>query len=273
MNVVAQGLQLFHLPGFHEPFSAISHLFGAVLFLFLGALLLRKGRGDSCRLIFLGIYAFTCVLLFAMSGVYHQMVRGGTAHLVLERLDHGAIFALIAGSFTPAHGILFRGFLRWGPLLLVWTAALTGIALKTIFFEGLPTLLGLTFYLALGWVGAFSAVVLARRFGLRFIRPLLLGGVLYTAGGVLDYTGFGIFIPGVVHSHEVAHVLVLMGALCHWWFVWGFADGKVPGPARRRMPLERRTLRPRSMPATTPPSDPTMPPATETPSLARDRVS
>lgn len=239
MSFFAQWSDLYHLPGFHEPFSAISHLFGAVLFLFLGALLLRKGSGDPQRLLFLGVYAFTCVFLFAMSGVYHQMVRGGTAHRVLERLDHGAIFALIAGSFTPAHGLLFRGPMRWGPLLLVWTAAVAGIALKTVFFDGLQPLLGLVFYLALGWVGAFSAVVLALRFGLRFIRPLVLGGVLYSLGGILDYTGWGILVPGVVHSHEVAHILVLLGALCHWWFVWGFADGRVPNSGRRVASLSR----------------------------------
>src|SRR5262245_30751473 len=92
---------LFHLPGFHEPFSAISHLFGAVLFAFMGLLLLRRGRGDTGRLIYLGVFVFACVFLMSMSGVYHMMIRGGAAHSVMERLDHAAIFVLIAGTFTP----------------------------------------------------------------------------------------------------------------------------------------------------------------------------
>src|SRR5688572_19241218 len=112
--------ELYHLPGFHEPFSAISHLLGAVLFAWLGALLLRRGRGDTERMIYLGVYAFSCVVLFSMSGVYHQMVPGGTAHRVMERLDHGAIFVLIAGTLTAVHGLLFTGPLRWGPLAFVW---------------------------------------------------------------------------------------------------------------------------------------------------------
>src|SRR5687767_2832187 len=110
---------LHHLPGFHEPFSAISHLLAAALFAWLGFLLLLRGRGDPLRQFFLGVYAGSCVVLFSLSGVYHQMERGGTAHRVLERLDHGAIFVLIAGTFTPVHGILFRGPLRWGPLVLI----------------------------------------------------------------------------------------------------------------------------------------------------------
>ena len=120
-GAAVQDPPLYHLPGFHEPFSAISHLFGAGLFLVLGFLLLRRGWGDTARLIFLGVYAVSCVLLLSMSAVFHMVVRGGPAHRVMERLDHGAIFILIAGTFTPGHGLLFRGPLRWGsPAVQNW---------------------------------------------------------------------------------------------------------------------------------------------------------
>src|SRR5262249_24159331 len=102
---LAQLSELYHLPGFHEPFSAISHLLGAVVFFLLGLLLLQRGRGNRTRLIYLSVFVASYVFLFSMSGVYHMMVRGGTAHRVMERLDHGAIFVLIAGTFTPAHGL------------------------------------------------------------------------------------------------------------------------------------------------------------------------
>ena len=222
------GPELYHLPGFYEPFSAISHLCGAVLFLGLGGLLLWRGRGDTARLIVLGIYAVSCILLFSMSGVYHMLVRGGTPHRVLERLDHGAIFVLIAGSFTPAHGILFRGPLRWGPLALIWSAALAGIALKTIFFNDFNEYAGVGFYLVLGWLGAGSGILLGRRFGLAFIRPLLLGGVAYSVGAVAQFVPAFILVPGVIHPHEVFHVAVLLGALLHWRFIWQFATGPPP---------------------------------------------
>src|SRR5689334_22265927 len=80
---------------------------------------LRRGRGDSLRMTFLGVYAFTCVLLLSLSGVYHLLAPGGAGRTVLRRLDHGAIFALIAGTYTPVHGILFRGRARWTTLLLI----------------------------------------------------------------------------------------------------------------------------------------------------------
>jgi len=215
--------ELCHWPGCHEPFSAISHLAGAVIFLFLGVMLLWRGRGDRVRMAFLGVYAASCVVLFSMSGVYHMMVRGDTSRQVMERLDHGAIFLLIAGTFTPVHGLLFRGWLRWIPLILIWAAAITGITLKTIFFEDVTEWLGLSLYLTLGWVGMGSAVLLARRYGFTFIRPLLLGGLAYSLGGIMEFRGTPIIVPGWVHSHELFHLAVLLGALIHWGFIWRIA--------------------------------------------------
>jgi channel protein (hemolysin III family) len=219
---------LYHLPGFHEPFSAMSHLAGAVLFLVLGYLLLRRGWGDRTRVLLLGIYAISCVVLLSLSSVYHMVVRGGTAHQVMERLDHGAIFLLIAGTFTPVHGLLFRGWLCWGPLLVIWIAAITGITLKTIFFDGLSEWLGLTFYLTLGWCGLLSVVLLGKRYGFTFVKPLLLGGVAYSIGGAMDFLRWPVLIPRVLQPHEVFHLAILVGAYAQWLFIWQFAGGDLP---------------------------------------------
>lgn len=218
--------ELVRLPQFYEPFSAMSHLFGAALFVWLGALLLRRGRGNRVRLIYLGIYAVSCVLLFTMSGLYHTAVRGGAVRQVFERLDHGAIFVLVAGTFTPVHGLLFQGWLRWGPLLGIWAAAITGITLKTIYFTDMAEWLGLTFYLAMGWVGLIFGIILARCYGYAFVRPLLWGGIAYSVGAVMEHLGLLTVVPGVIHPHEVFHVAVLAGAIFHWRFVWAFATGK-----------------------------------------------
>lgn len=228
-KLLAITADLFHLPGFYEPFSAISHLLGIVIFLVLGGMLLWRGRGDRTRLIYLGVYAASCVLLFSMSMCFHMMAVGGTARLVMERLDHSAIFILIVGTFTPIHGLLFRGAMRWAPLVVLWTVAIAGITLKAIFLNDLAEWLGLSFYLALGWVGLGFAIVLARQYGYAFIRPLVLGGVAYSVGAVAEYLNWPTPIPGVIGPHEMMHVAVLAGALLHFWFVWQFADGKV-GP-------------------------------------------
>jgi channel protein (hemolysin III family) len=146
----------------------------------------------------------------------------------LQRLDHGAIFVLIAGTFTPLHGILFRGAWRWGPLLFVWAAAVAGVTLKSVFFDDLAEWLGLLFYLGMGWLGVVSGAELWRRHGGRFVRPLLGGGLAYTVGGVLEFLNWPQLVPGVIGPHEMFHVLVLVGAALHWRFTHLIACGTLP---------------------------------------------
>lgn len=225
--------ELYHLPGFYEPFSAISHLIAAPVFFILGIRLLLHARGDWRRQIFLGIFALAAVFCLAMSGVYHMMVRGGVAHGVLGRLDFACIYILIAATFTPGHGILFRGPLRSWPIFLIWSGAILGLTMKAILYQGVPDYLSLTFFLTLGWFGVLSAVLLYRRFGFLFILPLLLGGLAYSFGGVMDLLGRGWLIPGIIGPHEMMHIWVLVGLSCHYRFVWGIAARARPMPGAR----------------------------------------
>ena len=222
----------YAIPGFSDPISSLSHLAGALICLGLTFPLLRRAGGHGGRIVFLGVFAFSCVLLLSMSGVYHLLPLGGTTRAVFLRLDHGAIFVLIAGSFTPIHGILFTGLGRWVPLLLIWAAAIAALTLKTVFFEDLPLWLGLSLYLGLGWLGLASGGVLWYRYGTAFIRPLLLGGLAYTAGAVLEFLDWPTVIPGVLGPHELFHLAVLAGVGLHWAFIFRFAGGAVPSHTR-----------------------------------------
>ena len=219
---------LHPLPGFAEPFSAISHLTAAGVFLVLGVLLLRRGRGSAARVALLGVFAVSCVLLLSISGVFHMTTRGGTARGVMQRLDHGAIFVLIAGTFTPIHGLLFSGRLRWAPLLFIWAAAAGGIVAKTGFYDYVPEWVGLTLYLAMGWFGVFSGGILGHRRGFAYIRPLLFGGLAYSVGAIVDFLRWPVIIPGVFQWHELFHVAVIGGVALHWHFVWKIADAASP---------------------------------------------
>jgi channel protein (hemolysin III family) len=222
------------IPGFTEPVSSLTHLIGAGVFAVLGVWLVVRGRGSVGRLVCLAVFVLSAVFLLSMSGVYHLLAFGGDGRAVLERLDHSAIFVLIAGSFTPAHGILFRGWRRWGPLFLIWAAAATGITLKAVFFHSFPEWLGLSLYLGLGWVGVASAADMGRRYGFSFIRPLVHGGAVYTLGGLLDILRWPDLVPGVIGPHELMHLFVLAGVGLHWRFVYQFAAGPPP-----RLFLER----------------------------------
>jgi channel protein (hemolysin III family) len=212
--------------GFSDPVSSLTHLGGAVVFSILSLVLLYRGRGNAGRMLSLGVFAFSCVLLLSMSGTYHLLSPGSAGREVLKRLDHAAIFGLIAGSFTPVHAILFRGAWRWGMLAGIWSAAITGIALKTVNFATMPEWAGLLMYLGLGWMGVISAVALARRYGFGFVLPVLWGALAYTAGAVAEFLRWPNLLPGVIGPHEIFHLAVLAGIACHWAFILSIASGE-----------------------------------------------
>lgn len=215
------------IPGFSDPFSSLSHLAGAVLFAILGVFLVVRGWGNARRVVSLAIFAVSCVLLLALSGVYHLLAHDTAARGVLMRLDHAAIFVLIAGSFTPVHAILLRERWHRGLLLGIWLAAIAGLTLKTVYFDSMAAWLGLAMYLGLGWMGVLSTAVIARRFGWRFILPLAWGALAYTAGALVDHFRWPQPIPGVVEAHELFHLAVLAGISFHWAFIRAIADGRI----------------------------------------------
>jgi len=215
------------IPGFSEPFSSLSHLLGAFLFVVLSVPLLRRGVGRTDRFISLLVFCFGAIFLLSMSGVYHMLEPSGTPRYVLRRLDHAAIFVLIACTFTPTHVILFRGWGRRGVLLLIWAIAIIGITLKSIYFDLVPPYLGITLYLGMGWIGLGTGIALWRRHGFDFIQCLWWGGVAYSVGGILEIMKWPVLIPGVLQSHEIFHVAVLIGLGFHWAFVYQIADGRL----------------------------------------------
>jgi channel protein (hemolysin III family) len=218
-------IETYSIPGFTEPVNCFSHLFAAGVFAVLGVLLVRKGRGNRYRVISLCVFAASSVLILSLSGVYHLLAMGGGGRAVLQRLDHAGIFMLIAGTFTPIHTILFKGAWRWGVIVFVWTAAITGITLKTVFFAGIPEWLGLVFYLGFGWMGAISAGMIWRKHGFKFVSPLLWGALSYTAGAALDILRVPVLIPGVIGAHELFHFCVIAGIAFHLSFIHTFAHG------------------------------------------------
>jgi len=119
--------------------------------------------------------------------------------------------------------ILFTGWERWFPLILIWTAAAVGIMLRVVFPESLPHALGTAYFILMGWAGAGSAVLVWRRFGTTLIKPLFWGGVAYTVGAILLELRWPVILPGVVGPHELWHVAVLVGLGLHWRFAFQIA--------------------------------------------------
>ena len=207
------------IPGFTDPFSSISHLLAAFIFFLHGMRLIYFSRGHNGHLIAVSVFVFSVVFLLSMSGVFHLLDRGSDGRAVLQHLDHAAIFGLIAGTFTPVHTILFKGFWRWGFLLIIWSLAIIGIVWKSVFFNEMAEWLGLMFYLGLGWVAILSAYLTHRLHGFTIIKPLIYGGLAYTIGASLEFLKLPIVIPGALGPHELFHIAVLFGISWHWQFV------------------------------------------------------
>ena len=211
------------IPGFSEPFSSMTHLVAAGIFFILGVVLLLRSRVPAAHKIALLVFVFGVVFALSMSGVFHLLDTGSSGKAVLQRLDHAAIFFLIAATYTPIHVIVFRGVMRWGILLIVWSVAITGITLKTIFFDDIAEWIGLSLYLSLGWFGVFSTHRLYKCFGLNYIKPILYGALAYTIGATLEFLRIPVVIPKVVGPHELFHVFVVVGISMHWVFIYRIA--------------------------------------------------
>ena len=222
--------------GFAEPVASWSHLLAAALFVVLSVRMLRRGWsggervavGRKTRMTCLGLFCFACVSLFSISGVYHLLGFGGTARSVLLRLDHSFIFVLIAATFTPPHVFLFKGVMRWGPLLFVWSVAVSGIVLRATLGADMPSWLGVTIYTAMGWSGLVGGAAIWRRYGSEVVEPAMIGGLVYTVGAVIQLAESPVLIPGVVGSHELFHLAVVGGAVSCWTFIYRFASGELP---------------------------------------------
>jgi channel protein (hemolysin III family) len=227
--------------GFSDPVSSMTHLLGAGVFLIMGMGLLYRHRSKPGYIAAMSVFICAVVFTLSMSGVYHLLTPATTGRAVLQRLDHAGIFFLIAGTFTPVHALLFRGVMRWGFLLLIWSTAITGITLKTIFFTDIAEWLGLIFYLGLGWIGALSGYLLFRRFGWGYLKPLVYGAIAYTIGAVLDFVGYPVLINHVFGPHEIFHIMVIVGISMHWKFLVQIVEFESDKEALNANPSQSQT--------------------------------
>jgi hemolysin III len=160
------------------------------------------------------VYGASLVSLFAVSALYHRITWSPGARAWMRRLDHSAIFLLIAGTYTP-FCLLVGGPTGLGLLAVVWTGAALGI-LRAVLWVRAPKPLVAAIYVALGWVllpvlPRLRAVLEAGGLAL-----LAAGGALYTIGAVVYTTRRPDPAPRVFGYHEVFHALVIGAAACHF---------------------------------------------------------
>jgi len=198
-----------------EPFNAISHFAGAAAALIGLCVLLFLGGDTNLQQAALLIYGLSLVGMFTASGVYHSAIAKASTIEVFRKIDHSAIFLLIAGSYTPFCLLVFSGFWRWGMLAIVWSLAFIGIGVK-LFIINTPRWVTAGVYLVMGWISVFAAREMILHLPLLSLIFLLAGGVFYTVGAVVYITKKGNPFPGVFGFHEIWHIFVLLGAAAHF---------------------------------------------------------
>ncbi|MFH1266886.1 MAG: hemolysin III family protein [Planctomycetota bacterium] len=172
-------------------------------------------HGDTAGIVGASVFAATMVLLYLGSTLYHALPNG-RAKEAFQLADHGAIFLLIAGSYTPFTLGVLRGTLGWTLFGLVWGLALAGIALKVVGRMQHP-ILSTCLYLAMGWlliIGGKQVWLRVPAWGLFW---LLAGGIAYTAG-VAFFAA-----DRIRYGHLVWHLFVIAGTACHFIAVLWYA--------------------------------------------------
>lgn len=201
-----------------ERFSSYSHLLGAVLFVFGLAILAAVTWGRWGYFIVSLIYGLGAVCLFTASALYHKNKRRENSYTIWRKLDHIAIFIMIAATYTPIAYAYLGGWWFWGIMIAQWFIVVLGIFYK-FFLMKAPRVLSPILYLAMGWMAVIPIRELWLAMPAFSFILLFLGGVAYSIGAIIYALKKPNPIPGMFGFHEIFHVLILVGAILHYILV------------------------------------------------------
>lgn len=206
--------------------SALSHFIGFLCSIVLTPVLLIKGALDGMSAAELGalsIFTLSMVLLYGASTAYHSFDLGDNdRNRRLRKLDHMMIPVLIAGTYTPLCVTTLRNNGGMTLLAVIWILAILSILFKA-FRVNCPRFVSSVIYIAMGWacapyLGALHSLLTPGGF-----RFLLLGGILYTTGGIIYATKLPMLEKNrEFRSHELFHLFILGGTLMHYLMVFSY---------------------------------------------------
>jgi hemolysin III len=205
-----------------EPVNSLTHWGGAILAVAGLVILLVVGWGPPAKIASLIIYGVSLIFLFSASATYHMVRVKDKALEIFRKIDHAAIYFLIAGTYTPFCINAFTGFWKWGMLIIIWSLAIIGISAK-VFIVHAPRWLNAGIYLVMGWLCVGASGQLLSTLSMWVLTWLIIGGVIYTLGAIVYITKIFNFVPGVFGFHEVWHIFVLLAAAAHFVAVIGMA--------------------------------------------------
>lgn len=208
-----------------DPGSALTHFVAMILAILAATPLLMKAGRDlgAQHLGALAVFILSMIGLYAASTIYHTLDISPKVNKMLRKLDHMMIFILIAGTYTPVCMIVLGDRTGWFLLALVWGIAILGILINALWIT-CPKWFSSLVYIAMGWacILAFTKILASLpRAGFLW---LLAGGIIYTLGGIIYALKLPIFDSKHQYfgSHEIFHLFVMGGSLCHYVMMYGF---------------------------------------------------
>lgn len=196
-----------------EKINGFSHAIGAVLALIASILMLIKGSYLPAGQFFgLCVYAFSMVLLFSSSAIYH-FATDENKRAWFKKLDHTAIYYLIAGTYTPFLSIALPTAKAHYLLIALWVIALIGTLFKLVFIHRFQKI-SLIAYLLMGWLAVLVMDDMKRFLSDQSLTFLVIGGLAYTVGA-LFYA-----LKKVRYTHAIWHIFVLIGAGSHFLSIY-----------------------------------------------------
>jgi len=197
-----------------EKISAYTHG-GTVPVMIIGTIvLLIISSGNITAQIVSLIYGLSGVFLFSASFLYHTKKVVENDKTVWRKLDHSAIFFLIAGTYTPICFLYLEGNMKWGILIAQWSLVLSGIIFK-LFFVNAPRVIGTMIYLLMGWIVVIPISTLVNTMPDAALAFLAAGGISYTIGAVIYIIKRPNPLPDFFGFHEIFHIFIIGGAVLH----------------------------------------------------------
>lgn len=193
--------------------NSITHLAGTCLSLagFVVLIVFAGKQGDPWKIVSFSIYGITLVVLYLFSTLYHSI--RGTSKKIFQKIDHSAIYLLIAGSYTPFALVTLRGAWGWSIFGVIWGLALFGILQEALLAPG-RRILSVVIYLLMGWLAIVVIRPLARALPGAGMAWLVAGGIFYTVGVI-----FFALDKKISFGHEIFHLFVLAGSTCHYFTI------------------------------------------------------
>jgi hemolysin III len=200
------------------------HFHQAAFFVALGSCLLLVLKASSTiSTIAVSIYSFSLINLLGTSALYHRINWSVNKRKWMKRLDHSAIYVLIAGTFTPICLLALPPTSGKNLLITIWSVATLGI-LQSLFYVQAPKWLSAILYVVAGYLILPYISELNQSIGEKNIILLILGGVLYTIGALAYALKKPHLKPEIIGYHEVFHLLVIAGAACHFSIIYQLLD-------------------------------------------------